>query len=409
MTRSSSLLFLAIALLIPAASITAGKPNHESGKNRLTLSGVSSAPVQRSPRKESTVKLVEKPRTKLARKPQAKLARELQMKPVEKPRATLAKKPQTKRAEKPQATLAKNPQTKKAEKPQVKLATKPQLQRQEQPSSKEFPESRSSKIKLLDLKIVPVVNTKQTKEPKARKIKPLTFSLPPTVSTETLQRTPPVFRHTAEFHDKPLGTVVLPVETVVAPPVESASEYSSEGCQDDCHSCRPRIVKHHLRDIHHRYGGYHQTYRERPFGTYVCHMIRRQIGVGMADSMMLYDYDFHHGAASDKLTSRGIYQLKKFAQRSRIFGLPIVIESALGKPDLNQARHESVIAALKVLDPTATEDWVVVGTPNPAGLSGDDAILIDQTQLLQTQSRGTYAPIDTGGISSGNSDSSDEQ
>lgn len=169
-------------------------------------------------------------------------------------------------------------------------------------------------------------------------------------------------------------------------------------CGGCCGSLRDRL--HHLHHLH------HPRYVERPFGSFTGNVLHMQAMRGLADQNMLYDYDFGYGDNTATLTNRGAYQLRKFAMISLRFGVTIAIETKLGEPALDEQRRQSVLAALKQIEPSATEDWVVVGIANPAGLRGEEAILIDNTLLRQVESRGTAAPVimrSSGGGGSGSS------
>ena len=154
-----------------------------------------------------------------------------------------------------------------------------------------------------------------------------------------------------------------------------------------------------LRDSH---WGYCEFFSERPFGTLVNAHMQTQAWNGLADQTVLYRYDFVNEQGRDRarLNPRGQQQLKKFANVQRTTGLPLVIEQTLESPGLDDARRQSVLAALGQLGAPVIPELVVVGKPNAFGVSAEEGELIYPNQLLQTQERGRQR-ISTGSIGGG--------
>lgn len=174
------------------------------------------------------------------------------------------------------------------------------------------------------------------------------------------------------------------------------------GCDsEDCMTTCEKVEAFHAAN-HPRF------YFERPFGSYVISAVNAQISNGIADQMVLYHYDFQQGARASELTIRGRYQLSKFAHRMLSCGFSIVIEETPADPALADARRNAVMAELQKMDDSIgrLDDLVLVARPRLPGLRGAEAQLIDDNNLLQTQSRGTIGPgaaVDYGSDNGGQS------
>ena len=94
--------------------------------------------------------------------------------------------------------------------------------------------------------------------------------------------------------------------------------------------------------------GYPEYFDERPFGTDVLQAEQMQIVNGLRDQQVLYDYDFLTGDQSDTLSPRGEYQLRKIIKRMEIVPTPIIIQTAITDPKLDEARRQHVLDALQV-------------------------------------------------------------
>lgn len=126
-------------------------------------------------------------------------------------------------------------------------------------------------------------------------------------------------------------------------------------------------------------------------------MNQMQVARGLQDQMVLYDYDFHEGANADQLSSQGRHQLEKFAQLVASHGFPVVIQPSEGRPELEAARQAHVAMELAAMTPAATENSVVVARPRAPGLRGQEALIIDQNLIRQTQARGRLMTGSGGG------------
>jgi len=149
---------------------------------------------------------------------------------------------------------------------------------------------------------------------------------------------------------------------------------------------------------------------ERYAGWHLHRAMNAQIGNALANQLVLYHYDFEQDDPATQLSHRGERQLAKYAPRALILGRPIIIEPTPGRPGVDDARRDNVIQALTQLDPSAADLWgdgqhVVVARPKEPGLSGREALHIDDNLMKRTQS-GTPLESSSGGISGGGQGSS---
>lgn len=168
--------------------------------------------------------------------------------------------------------------------------------------------------------------------------------------------------------------------------------YSSaaiSGCQDDTYhgcECRPQGLDGCWRRFkakqQHKWWGYADEFEEMPFGTYSQGILAKQVAKGQQARLALYHFDFVRN--SPRLSPRGrarIAQLLPLLQNN--YGA-LIIEEVPAKAQLNMARRDAVLAELTRLWPEAYPELVSVGRPKAAGLSGVDAILINQALMNRT-------------------------
>jgi hypothetical protein len=113
-----------------------------------------------------------------------------------------------------------------------------------------------------------------------------------------------------------------------------------------------------------------------------------QVLNGLRDQQVLYDYDFYTGDRAAELTPRGQYQLSKIIRRMEIAPCPIIVQTAITNPELDEARRQSVLEALRKAGVPASEDLVVADRPPVPGLQGVEGSIIYGNMLGQTQERG---------------------
>lgn len=146
--------------------------------------------------------------------------------------------------------------------------------------------------------------------------------------------------------------------------------------------------------------GYADQFCERPHGSYTQYYMQTQTWNGLADSLILYRFDFE-GLRAIELSQRGRYQLKKFAAAAIPAGLPIVIQPSGISNTLDQKRQEQVLLQLQQLgfDPDAVT--VQVAHPRTPGLDGPEAQAIWNNQLGQTSSQGNGTGSSSNSATSG--------
>jgi hypothetical protein len=116
-----------------------------------------------------------------------------------------------------------------------------------------------------------------------------------------------------------------------------------------------------------------------------------QIVNGLRDQQVLYNYDFFTDDRATELTPRGQYQLHKMVRRLGIAPCPIIVQISdvnNPNPELDEARRQSVIAALEAAGVPGAAELVVVDRPPLPGLQGVEGVIIYGNMLGQTQERG---------------------
>jgi len=136
------------------------------------------------------------------------------------------------------------------------------------------------------------------------------------------------------------------------------------------------------------YWGYPEYFEERPFGSYVVQAEQMQMVNGLQDQQVLYHYDFYPGDRSTTLSPRGEYQLRKIIQRMEIAPSPIIVQTSIVNPDLDEARRQHILDALRAAGVPAEPELVVVDHPPLPGLQGLEGELVYGNMLGQTQARG---------------------
>jgi hypothetical protein len=185
-----------------------------------------------------------------------------------------------------------------------------------------------------------------------------------------------------------LGPISAPSFAEAVPQPEAEKGYcSSCNCHGGACGCgrgiRGRIRQHHM-----YYFGYDPEAWVRPFGAATLDHLEKQVANGVAARMTLYSYDFAMGGKDQaKLNPAGWQQLTKIANLAGRSDFPIVIESTGNKVD-EQLKRQAVLDALRAMGSDIAIDRVVVARPTARGLSGEEAIIVYNNLIQQTQSRG---------------------
>jgi hypothetical protein len=168
---------------------------------------------------------------------------------------------------------------------------------------------------------------------------------------------------------------------------------------------RPRLWRDRIKPcLQYSYWGYADQFDLPPLGSSVRASLTTQIANGMIARMVLYDYDFGDGKriGPSQLNAHGQRRLKELArlmQTSRVH--PLVVEQTPADPRLDASRRTSVLKALGALAPGVPEDWVVTGTAESVGLSGEEALEIQENLLRQTKEAATASSSAGAGMGSG--------
>jgi hypothetical protein len=127
--------------------------------------------------------------------------------------------------------------------------------------------------------------------------------------------------------------------------------------------------------------------------------MRAQITNGLAAQLVFYRYDFNNnpGEGGSKsptaanLSPRGWVQMVKIGEMlNRLPVPPVVIESS-NDSQLDEARRQNVIAGLtEVMGSPVPPEWVVVGEPMANPLNGEEAVIVHENLLRQTEAAGQY-------------------
>jgi hypothetical protein len=145
-------------------------------------------------------------------------------------------------------------------------------------------------------------------------------------------------------------------------------------------------TKPHMQASH---WGYPEYFEERPYGSYVLQAEQMQVYNGLRDQQVLYNYDFVIGTA--ELKPRGEYELQKIIRRMETVPCPIIIQSVdvnNPNPELDEARRQSVLEALRKAGVPASDELVVTNRPPLPGLQGVEGSIIYGNMLGQTEERG---------------------
>lgn len=156
-------------------------------------------------------------------------------------------------------------------------------------------------------------------------------------------------------------------------------------------------------------GGY--LYAADPFGFCVCNALNAQVTNGLAAQLVFYRYDFvnvptQRAAKPDdfaNLNPQGRRQLLRVAEVMERMPLPPVVIESSGNSQIDEARRQVVIARLtEVMGSPLPAEWVVVDEPMAHPLAGEEATIIHENLLRQTEAGGSYDANDrTSGQSGG--------
>jgi hypothetical protein len=137
--------------------------------------------------------------------------------------------------------------------------------------------------------------------------------------------------------------------------------------------------------------GYANYFIEPPAGAALRAHQQVQVMEAMQARMALYRYDFYDEGTPcpDQLNPHGKKRLAELVRLLQCFGVnPLRIEPIPGCPELNIARRKYVLEQLVNESFAVPEEWVVIAEPEAIGISGAEALGIDQ-KYISSVKKGT--------------------
>ncbi len=209
------------------------------------------------------------------------------------------------------------------------------------------------------------------------------------------------------FVEKSLAAPVTPKKLRDAGAVPTALQ---ESCPDCCPShgvgslcggrpCRGEWIHQFKALMQASHWGYPEYFAARPLGSLLQTHMRIQVCNALADQMVLHRYDFFDGVLEDasKLNPQGRKRLDRLIVMFQCGMHPLVVERAADDPQLDAARRSQVLKLLEEAEFPVPPEWVVVGDPETARLSGEEAVEVYRNLLQQTRSGGGAVGGTTGG------------
>jgi hypothetical protein len=213
-------------------------------------------------------------------------------------------------------------------------------------------------------------------------------------------------------------TSPIPMTMIHQPDTRYISSAMNEGatpcrfCGQTCgaHCRRPGHVRHGLFGLKDKlqrsHWGYCNYFHERPLGETVIEAMTRQIAHGTSDLMTLYAYDFHplESPLNAELTSRGLYQLRKIADRIQYAPQPVKLQSVPELAELDALRVRTISEQLLewgvVVGPEQIVPVVLIGgLPASEAREINGTLLDDVRRRGRTVSGGGSADVTFGGFS----------
>jgi hypothetical protein len=156
-----------------------------------------------------------------------------------------------------------------------------------------------------------------------------------------------------------------------------------------------------------RCAGSAQDYQPPPFGAVVAADFEPEVANGEAAHLVLYRFDFE--CDSPALNLHGRDRLILMAPLLLRTPFPLIVERTPATPGLAEARRLAVLHELALAAVPVPPERVVVGPALAVGLSGQEAAIIYQNLLMQTErlgfspglGAGAGGPTRTGGSTPG--------
>jgi hypothetical protein len=136
--------------------------------------------------------------------------------------------------------------------------------------------------------------------------------------------------------------------------------------------------------------GFPEFFVPTPLGASVAAACEAQIVQGLKDQSFLHHVDFYPDDTADahRLTPYGERRLQQLVNDCMTHGLPLLIESVVGRPQLDQARREFVIGYCQAQQLGLPEELIAIADQY-RGIAGAEAAVLYRGLLQQTQAGGT--------------------
>lgn len=156
-------------------------------------------------------------------------------------------------------------------------------------------------------------------------------------------------------------------------------------CRYHPSNCTQSRWQKHIQNKQASSWGYPKYFEERPLGVLVDSAIVAQVGNGIRDQSVLYEYDFMSPPFDDQLSPWGKRHLQQILLRAEQWGVPIVINSTVDDQTLDGRRRAEVIQMLARWESPIDPSWVITGYDPVNPMHGVEAALIQQNQLTEVE------------------------
>jgi hypothetical protein len=152
----------------------------------------------------------------------------------------------------------------------------------------------------------------------------------------------------------------------------------------------------HRGDCQAKMWGYPEEFLAPPLGAVMAANFRPMVANGQAADLVLFRMDFLHGCES--LNAHGADRLARMASQLGHLPFPIIIERT-PEPGLAETRRAAVLALLAREGVPVPPERVIIGPRLSVGLTGPDAMRVQQYYLINSDYQNQPVPVLTqGGI-----------
>jgi len=194
----------------------------------------------------------------------------------------------------------------------------------------------------------------------------------------------------------PVSELPTPTPVTIVPLEKDPPRAVLPGVETYCEPSRTGAMTRWRNHCHDKLWGYPGEFIDAPLGASVRAHVSVQVVAGQAARMALYQYDFVPMTA--QLKPRGRAGLAQIAEWTLCIPAPVFVEPTPGRPDLDEARRQSVWRELAAGGYRVPGERIVIGYPSPLGLGGAESLILDRNRLAQTLSRGAGAGGGAAGV-----------